>query len=86
MSQEPMIVHHKRHPEIIGYEEYVLKTLRSGRRKQQPLELDIFKYAQSYDDLPAPHTQVIVVVKFGEKIDEQGQVKPNNFILTAYMK
>jgi len=25
----------KRHPEVIGYEEYVLKTLRSRRRKQQ---------------------------------------------------
>ncbi len=45
-----------------------------------------FNYSQSYDDLPAPHTQVIVVVKFGEKIDEQRQVKPNNFVLTAYMK
>jgi hypothetical protein len=77
---------YKRHPEIIGYEKHVLSTLRSGKRKQQPLEIDIFKYARSYDDLPAPHTQVIVVVKFGEKIDEQGQVEPNNFVTTAYMK
>jgi hypothetical protein len=77
---------HKRHPEISGYEEHVLRALRSGRRKQQPLELDIFKYSRPYDDLPKPHKQVIVVVKFGEKIDEQGQVEPNNFVLTAYMK
>ena len=77
---------HKRHPEIIGYEEHVLRTLRSSRRKQQPLELDIFKYSRFYDDLPAPHTQVIVVVKFGEITGERGQVEPNNFVLTAYMK
>ena len=75
---------YKRHPEIISCKGHVLRTLRSGRRKQQPLELDIFKYALSYDDLSVPHTEVIVVVKFGEKIDEQ--VKPNNFVLTAYMK
>lgn len=46
---------HERHPEIISYEAHVLKTLRSGRRKQQPLEPDIFKYSRSYDDLPEGH-------------------------------
>ena len=97
---------HDRHPEIIGYEEHVLKTLRLGRRKQQLFEPDVFKYYRSYDGLPAGHTQVIVIVKFGQKIDEvvheaegcepceaisterseQGQVEPNNFVITAYMK
>ncbi|MBC8230956.1 hypothetical protein H8E77_15500 [bacterium] len=75
-----------RHPEIIGYEEHVLKTLRAGRRKQQPLELNVFKYSASYDDLPENHTQIIVVVKFGQRIDEKGQAEPNNFVITAYMK
>jgi len=61
---------YKRHPEVAGYEAHVLKTLRSGIRKQQPLEPDIFKYSRFYDDLPENHTQIIVVVKFGQKIDE----------------
>ena len=77
---------YERHPEIIGYEGHVLKTLRSGRRKPQLLEPDMFKYSRFYDDLPENHTQIIVVVKFGQKIDEQGQVKANNFVITAYMK
>lgn len=77
---------YKRHPEIISYEKHVLSTLRSGRRKQQPLEIDMFKYSRSYDDLPSPHTQIIVVVKFGEQVDKQEQVKLNNFVITAYMK
>ena len=77
---------HERHPEIIGYEEHVLKTLRLGSRRQQPLEPDVFKYSRSYDDLPESHTQIIVVVKFGRKTNEQGQVETNNFVITAYMK
>lgn len=88
---------HERHPEIIGYEEHVLKALRLGRRKQQPLEPDVFKYSRFYDDLPESHTQIIVVVKFGQITDEvvhgvtierseQGQVETNNFVITAYMK
>jgi hypothetical protein len=77
---------YERHPEIIGYEGHVVRTLRSGRRKQQPLEPDIFKYSKSYHDLPGNHIQIIVVVKFGQKIDEQGQVEPDNFVITAYMK
>ena len=76
---------HRRHPEVIGYEKHVLRTLRSGRRRQQPLELDIFKYSRFYDDLPEDNTQIIVVVKFEQKIDEQGQAKSNNFVITAYM-
>jgi len=74
------------YPEIIGYEKHVLKTLRSGRRRQQPLEPDVFKYSRFYDDLPENHTQIIVVVKFGQKIDGQGQEEQNNFVITAYMK
>ncbi len=77
---------YKRHPEVIGYEEHVLKTLHSGRRKQQLFEPDTFKYSRSYDNLQENHTQIIVVVKFGQKIDKQGQVEPNNFVITAYMK
>jgi len=77
---------YKRHPEVAGYETHVLKTLRSGTRKQQPLEPNIFKYSMSYDDLPEDNTRIIVVVKFGEKIGEQEQIESNNFVITAYMK
>jgi len=77
---------YERHPEIDGYEEYVLRTLRLGRRRQQPLELDVYKYFASYSDLPENNTEIIVVVKFGVKATECGQEKTNNFVITAYMK
>jgi len=44
------------------------------------------RFATQSKDLSEDHTQIIVIVKFGEKIDEQGQVEPNNFVITAYMK
>ena len=77
---------HERHPEIDGYEEYVLRTLRLGRRRQQPLEPDVYKYSASYSDLPESNTEIIVVVKFGMKTTECGQEKTSNFVITAYMK
>jgi len=77
---------YKHHPEIIGFESYVIKTLKSGKRKQQSIDPDTFKYIKSYEDLPDGHTQIVVVVKFEWKIDKNGDEKPNNFVITAYMK
>jgi len=77
---------YEHHPEIIGFESYVTETLRSGKRKQQPIDPNSYKYSKFYEDLPDGNTQIIVVVKFGCKIDENGNEKPNNFVITAYMK
>jgi len=67
---------------------YACKTNPPTRKyaQQQPLEPDIFKYSRFYDDLPESHTHIIVIVKFEQKIDKQGQVESNNFVITAYMK
>ena len=35
-------------------------------------------------DLTDMNNHVVVVVRFGWKKDESGQVVPNNFVLTAY--
>ena len=77
---------YERHPEINGYEEYVLRTLRFGRRRQQPLEPDLYKYFASYNNLPENNTELIVVVKFGIKVAKNKQEKTNSFVITAYMK
>jgi hypothetical protein len=77
---------YERHPEINGFEKYVLQTLRLGRRRQQPLEPDVYKYFAFYNDLPENNTEIIVVVKFGQRVMGYDQEKTNNFIITAYMK
>ncbi len=77
---------YERHPEINGYEEHVLRTLRFGKRRQQPLEPNVYKYFAYYNNLPENNTEIIVVVKFSQKVTEFGQEKANNFVITAYMK
>jgi len=75
---------YERHPEIKGFESLVIKTVRLGKRKQQDIDPNKFKYYAFYEDLPNGNTQIVVVTKFEQKKDEKD--KPNNFIITAYMK
>ncbi|MBC8186177.1 hypothetical protein H8E88_34270 [candidate division KSB1 bacterium] len=77
---------HKRHPETIGFEKQIIKTIRSGNRIQLPLDLDVFKYKKSYVKLPKPHTQIVVVVKFSHKLNQHRKAIQNNFVITAFMK
>ena len=77
---------YKRHPEVIGFENLVLITIRLGNRKQLLLEPDVFRYSKSFTDLPDNHLQIIVVVKFSQKLNKKDQLVTNNFVITAYMK
>ncbi|MCP4402963.1 MAG: hypothetical protein GY801_37375, partial [bacterium] len=42
------------HPEVEAYEEYLKRTLRTGRRTQDPLNPRKYRYVTFVDDLPAP--------------------------------
>ena len=53
---------YKRHPEIIGFENLVLKTIRVGNRKQMILEPGVFRYSKSFTDLPENNSQIIVII------------------------
>lgn len=77
---------HKRHPETIGYEKQIVKKIRTGDRSQLPLEPDVFKYKKSFDHLPEPHSQIVVIVKFGHKINQHRKAIQNNFVITAFLK
>jgi hypothetical protein len=77
---------HKRHPETIGFEKQIIKAIRSGDRSRLPLEPDVFKYKKSFDKLPEPHTQIVVIVKFSHKLNQHRKAIQNNFVITAFMK
>ncbi len=60
----------------------VLATLNKGKWQQDAYDPAKFKYIYACDKLPAPYTDMVVVVKFGW----QGTpAKANNFVLTAYL-
>lgn len=68
------------HPEMEGYENEVVDTLRLGRRFQDSLRPDVFLYHRDYATLPFGNTTVVVIVRFGVHPDG----RPNTFVLTAY--
>ncbi len=62
------------HPEMEDFREEVLETIRKGRRRQDAIEPEKYKYVRKFDDLPMNYTHLVAVVKMIR----------NNFVLTAY--
>lgn len=73
------------HPDMKPYRELVLKTIRIGGRRQDPLDPAKFKYSRRYADLPPNFTHLVVVVKFEIRYRPRTKEKQNNFVLTAYL-
>ncbi len=80
------IVEDINHPELEDYEDYLLDTIQTGRRKQDTLNPQKYRYSRSFDDLPEDNTHIVAIVLFRFSEDEQGRPIPNNYIVTAYMK
>src|SRR6185503_5586277 len=74
------------HPEMSAYEEYLKAVIRSGRRKQDPLNPPKYRYSKAFDDLVADNTHIIAIVIFRFSEGEDGKPIPNNYIVTAYQK
>ena len=62
------------------HKEKVLDVIRHGRRRQEAIRVDVYRYYRNYLDLPEGNTMVVAVVRFGyNSLGEE-----NNFVLTAY--
>ena len=73
-----------RHVSMTGYRDHLLATLRTGQRRQDPLDPSKFKYYVPFADLESHYNHIVVVVKFSEREMAEGGTRPNNFVLTAY--
>lgn len=62
------------HPELEGFNEEVLETVRKGRRRQDPIDPHKYKYIYPAQGLPFGLTHIVVVVRIGVR----------KFVLTAY--
>ena len=74
------------HPEMIDFEGHLKKTIRSGRRKQDSLNLQKYRYVKAFKGLPEDNTHIVAIVLFRLKESEVGEPTPNNYIATAYQK
>ena len=80
------IVNGMNHPEVEDYEDFVKHTLRTGQRRQEPLNPRKYRYAQYFEDLPGDVNAIVVIVLCGVTCDDQGQAYSNNYVVTAFFK
>lgn len=72
-----------RHGELREHRDDVLETVRKGQR-QQPQDPQMYVYRSPCHNLHPPLNGILVVVTFRFQQNEQGEMMPNNFIITAW--
>lgn len=74
------------HPEMVDYESQVQDTIRLGRRRQDSLNPQKYRYSKEFDNLVEDNTNIVVIVLFCFSEGPDGKPVPNNYIVTAYQK
>jgi hypothetical protein len=74
------------HPEMLVYEEHLETTIRTGKRRQDLLNPQKYRYTRAFDDLAEDNTHIVAIVLFRFSKDASGHPVPNNYIVTAYQK
>lgn len=74
------------HSEMLEYESELRETIRNGTRKQESLNPQKFRYSKKFSDLTSENTHIIGVVVMSFSESENEEVKPDNYIVTAYQK
>ena len=80
------IIDSMNHPELKPYLKYIRETIRLGRRKQDSLIMNVYKYYRKFNDLPGGMNHIVVVVVFKRMADTTGKTRSENFIVTAYLQ
>ncbi|MBA3534948.1 MAG: hypothetical protein H0T73_23810 [Ardenticatenales bacterium] len=73
------------HPEMAGYEEHLKEVIQYGRRQQDSLNPQKYRYSHTFTDLVEDNTHIVVIVLFRFNEGENGEAT-NNYIVTAYQK
>ena len=71
---------------MIAYEEQLKEVIRSGHRKQDPLNPQKYRYSQPFPDLVDDNTHIVAIVLFRFSEGADGKPLPNDYIVTAYQK
>jgi len=80
------IIDSENHPEMEECEDKLKETIRSGRRTQDPLNPQKYRYTKAFDDLPFGNTHIVAIALCRFKVGDLGQPIQNNYIVTAYQK
>lgn len=71
-------------PELKPFFDQFLETLRAGRRQQDPLAPNEYRYYKKFDALLPENNHLIVIVVFRTRLDEYGKYVSNNFVITGW--
>jgi hypothetical protein len=74
------------HPEMETCEDWLEETIRSGRRTQDSLNPQKYRYSKAIDGLAANNAHIVAIVLCRFQQNQQNQPIPNNYIVTAYQK
>ncbi len=74
------------HPEMAECETQLQTTISAGKRKQELLNPQKYRYSQAFNNLQEDNTHIVAIVLFRFKEDKSGKLTPNNYIVTAYQK
>jgi len=73
-------------PEMKPFLELFLDTIRTGRRRQEALVPNEYRYYKQFDELLPDNNHLIVKVIFKTQLDDMGNYIPNNFVVTGWAK
>jgi hypothetical protein len=73
-------------PEMEPFIEEFLETIRTGRRRQDPLLSYKYFYSKSFDVLLPENNHLVAVVLFKFSTLPDGTSQPNNFVVSGWMK
>jgi hypothetical protein len=78
------IIEPMNHPEMSSYEEHLKEAVQSGKRKQDSLNPQKYRYIKPFDDLAEDNTHIVAIVLFKFSEGPDGEPITNNYIVTAY--
>lgn len=73
------------HPEMRDCEVWLKQVVQTGSRTQ-PLAPQKFRYSRPIPGLPDGNTHVVAIVLFRFEEREDGSVRRNNYVVTAFQK
>ena len=71
-------------PDLEPHLDLFLETLRSGKRQQDPLFPNEYRYYKSFDELLPENDHLVMIVVFKTQLDQSGEYVPNNFVVTGW--
>lgn len=71
-------------PELEPHFELFLDTVRTGKRQQDALVANEYRYVKRYPALLPENNVLVVVVVFKQRLDDAGRTFANNFVVTGW--